>query len=150
MSGLVDAKSLFFRAKRRSAGNKNSVIAVIGQPKCRVFTRCRDRESKSLVIKSQLSAPASRQPWAGGGMRFLQHHAIPRDSSSDLSLLHGLCFPLLSAAREPQSVLLSLHQAPCQAAWSVPAVDSEVTWQTLAALSCCAALDFRENKQFRE
>lgn len=33
MSGLVDAKRLGFRAKRRSAGSKNSSIVVIGQPK---------------------------------------------------------------------------------------------------------------------
>lgn len=91
MLGLVDTKSLLFRA-RRSTGSKSSVIAVTGQPKSGVFTRCHDCDS--LVVKSQLSAPPGIGPWAGGGMRFLP---ASRDPSGrllwSLPLTWALLFP---------------------------------------------------------
>ena len=46
VSGLLGTTSLVFRAKRRSAGSKNSAITVIGQPKCGVLARCRDCEAE--------------------------------------------------------------------------------------------------------
>lgn len=51
MSGLEDAKSLGFRVKSRSAGSRNSVIAV-SQPRHGVFTRFFNDESEPVVIKS--------------------------------------------------------------------------------------------------
>lgn len=114
MSGLVDTKSLGFRAKRRSAGSKNNVIAVIGQAKPGVFTRCRDTESESLVIRSQ--SVVSFTPCKAMDRR---KDALPPSVLRSLGAAPlispfyvGFAFPYsfaLSAPRELQSGLLSVH-----------------------------------------
>lgn len=151
MSGLVDAKSLGFRAKRRSAGSKNNVIAVIGQPKPGVFTRCRDSESESLVIRSQ-SAPPHVRPWTGGRMCFLPVSCDPsgqllwslRFTRALLSPTHLHCLLPGSCSQ----VCYLCMECPAKLPGASLLQPARLTWQTLAALSCWAALDFRENKQF--
>lgn len=41
------------------------VETAVSQPRYGVFTRFFNHESEPVVIKSQLSAPPSIQPWAG-------------------------------------------------------------------------------------
>lgn len=137
-----DGKSLVFRAKRRSAGNKNGVIAVIGQPKCGVFTWCHDREPElsSEVSCQQHPAYATRRRRGACPPGITQSTRL---ACLSLPLTLGFAFSFACAlcdAGELQSHLLSLHEVPWYADWSVSTAASEVTWHTL--------FDLRENKQF--